>query len=58
MFMTCVSVSYILFAPEGIGLITGALFGVTPSYALSVGLGCAVSLLLLLLFARRPKTTN
>jgi carbon starvation protein CstA len=58
MFMTCVSVSYILFAPEGIGLITGALFGVTPSYSLSVGLGCAVSLLLLLLFARRPKVTQ
>ena len=53
LFMTCVSVTYILFAPEGIGKITHTLFGFAPSYALSVTAGIAVSLLLLLIFARR-----
>ncbi len=56
MFMTCVSVSYILFAPEGIGLITAPLFGMTPDYGWAVGIGVAVALIFLIMFVRKIKS--
>ncbi len=50
MFMTVVTVSYILFAPEGIGLLTQAIFGVKVDYYLAIGIGIAVALLFLAMF--------
>ncbi|MDE7160734.1 MAG: carbon starvation protein A [Muribaculaceae bacterium] len=56
LFMTQVTVTYICFAPEGIGLITDPLLGLTLSYEAAVGIGVAASLILLLLFARTLRT--
>lgn len=58
MFMTVVTVSYILFAPEGFGLITMALFGVAIDYWLSIGIGVAVAIIFLALFIKRRKGLN
>lgn len=52
LFMTCVTVTYIFFAPEGIGIIADKLAGISVSYEFSLGMGLAVSALFLLLFAR------
>ena len=50
MFMTAVSVSYLLFArrPEGFGL----------PWGLATGIGCAVAVGLLILFAAKKKKTH
>lgn len=53
LFMTVVTVSYILFAPEGIGLLTQALFGVCVDYWLAIGCGVGVALTLLVMFLTR-----
>ena len=50
LFMTCVTVSYILFAPEGLGNITDSLFGIRIGYEVSVTVGIAVALFLWMLF--------
>lgn len=55
MFMTSVTVTYILFAPEGLNLIFQPLFGFSISYPVAVGLGLAVNVLLLALFARKVR---
>lgn len=52
MFMTCVTVTYICFAPEGFGLLTDMLWGIRISYASSVGVGLIVSGIMLILFSR------
>lgn len=53
LFMTVVTVSYILFAPEGLGLLTQALFGVGIDYWLAIGIGVAVALSFLVMFLTR-----
>lgn len=53
MFMTVVTVSYILFAPEGLGLLTQALFGLRIDYWLAIGIGVAVALTFLAIFLTR-----
>ncbi len=61
MFMTCVTVTYIFFAPEGFGALTETLSGYRFSYGLSLGAGICVTTLLTWLFARRladMKTTD
>jgi carbon starvation protein A len=52
MFMTAVTVTYIFFAPEGLGSITEVMWGTRPEYMTSVGIGLGATLLLTLLFAR------
>ncbi|MCH5217298.1 MAG: carbon starvation protein A [Muribaculaceae bacterium] len=52
LFMTAVTVTYIVFAPEGIGIITDALAGVRISYELSVAVGLGVTAVFAYLFSR------
>ena len=52
MFMTAVTMTYIVFAPEGIGAITDKMWGITPSYEISVGTGLAITAILTGLFFR------
>ena len=52
MFMTAVTVTYILFAPEGIGIITKEIWGFGISYELSVATGIAAASVLGILFMR------
>lgn len=52
LFMTSVTVSYILFAPEGFQSVTMELFGFEIPYAFAVGAGIAVSGLFLFMFRR------
>jgi chromate transport protein ChrA len=56
MFMTAVTVTYIFFAPEGLGYFIKPLMGVHAAYALAVGLGIVAMLLLAILFARYQRT--
>lgn len=58
MFMTAVTVTYIMFAREGIGALTDMLFGIKIAYewALCIGLGAVA--LLTFLFARFLKKLN
>ncbi|MCM1290355.1 MAG: carbon starvation protein A [Prevotella sp.] len=56
MFMTCVTVTYILYAPEGLGLLTLPLLGYTPSYELSIGVGMVVTVLFTSMFVKYVKT--
>ena len=50
--MTCVTVTYIFFAPEGFGALTDALWGLRIGYEVSLAIGVAVSGWMLVLFAR------
>ncbi len=52
LFMTCVTVTYIFFAPEGFGALTDKLWGFRIGYEISLGIGLATAALMLLLFAR------
>ncbi len=52
LFMTCVTVTYIFFAPEGFGALTDALWGLRIGYEVSLGIGVTVSGWMLVLFAR------
>lgn len=52
LFMTCVTATYILFAPEGLGLITDSLWGFRISYEIALGCGLAVTSLFAYLFSR------
>lgn len=58
LFMTVVTVSYIIFAPEGFGVVLQDLLGVSGAYLLSIGGGLAVAALFLLLFAKWLKGMN
>jgi len=51
-FMTVVTVSYIFFAPEGLGIITDSLLGYKFGYEVSLAIGTAVAALLLWIFTR------
>lgn len=50
LFMTAVTVTYITFAPEGIGALTDSLFGVRIAYEFALGCGLVISALMLTLF--------
>ena len=52
LFMTCVTVTYIFFAPEGFSIITSNLLGASIPYEAALGVGIATSGFLLLLFTR------
>lgn len=52
LFMTCVTVTYIFFAPEGFGSLTDSLFGFKFGYDFSVAIGCGVAALFLYMFSR------
>ena len=52
LFMTCVTVTYIFFAPEGFGALTEAIWGIGIGYEFSLGIGLATSCVMLLLFSR------
>ena len=55
MFMTAVTSTYIMFAPEGFCLLTQSLFGFKIGYAFSVWFGVAISVLFLTMFLYRAK---
>lgn len=55
MFMTAVTSTYIMFAPEGFSLLTQSLFGFKIGYAFSVGFGIAMSVIFLTMFLYRAK---
>lgn len=55
MFMTAVTSTYIMFAPEGFSLLTQSLFGFKIGYVFSVGFGIAMSVLFLAMFLYRAK---
>lgn len=50
MFMTCVTVTYIFFAPEGFGALTDSLLGFTISYEVSLAIGLSATAVLTYLF--------
>ncbi len=52
LFMTCVTVTYIFFAPEGFSTLTNSVWGIMIPYELALGMGIVVSGLLLFLFAK------
>lgn len=52
MFMTAVTVTYIMFAPEGLSSVSEMLCGYHIPYSMAVGVGLVVSGIFLLLFAR------
>ena len=51
LFMTCVTVTYILFAPEGLSMLTQSAFGTVVKYEYAVGGGVLAAALLLYWFA-------
>lgn len=51
-FMTCVTVTYIFFAPEGFTALTQTLWGCAIPYSAALGIGLAASVLLIVLFIR------
>lgn len=51
-FMTCVTVTYIFFAPEGFGIIAQRLLGVSGAYIFSIGMGLATAAAFVILFFR------
>lgn len=57
-FMTCVTVSYIVFAPEGFGGLVQALGGSGVPYALAIGIGIAAMALLVAIFAHKHSQQN
>ena len=52
MFMTCVTVTYIIFAPEGLQGVAETAWGTSIPYNVACACGCLVSLLFLALFGR------
>lgn len=50
LFMTCVTTTYIFFAPEGFSALTTALWDMPIPYEVALGLGLAVSAALLGMF--------
>lgn len=55
MFMTAVTSTYIMFAPEGFSLLTQSLLGFKIGYAFSVGFGIAMFVIFLTMFLYRAK---
>lgn len=52
LFMTAVTVTYIFFAPEGVGALTDKLWGVKIAYEWALGIGVVISAVFLLMFTR------
>ena len=50
--MTCVTVSYIFFAPEGFSSLTQYLLSTSIPYELAIGAGIGVAFIFLLMFMR------
>lgn len=50
LFMTAVSITYILYAPEGLSLLTLPLLGFKISYPIAIGCGCSLSALIGVVF--------
>lgn len=55
LFMTCVTTTYIIFAPEGVSALTNTLWGAPVPYTFAIGTGLMVSALLLVWFMRWQK---
>jgi carbon starvation protein CstA len=53
LFMTCVTVSYIFYAPEGLSLLTGLLFGVRIPHCAAISIGVLTAVAFMLLFVRK-----
>lgn len=58
LFMTCVSVSYILFAPEGLGVILQDMMGTENAYLLAVGVGITVAFTFCALFYKKVRNIS
>lgn len=58
LFMTCVTVTYIIFAPEGFGVVLSSFIGMEESYSIALGAGLGVSLIFLILFGRFLKNLD
>jgi len=52
LFMTCVTVTYIIYAPEGLRGLTMHLWGVAPGYNVACAAGCLAAIILLAIFAK------
>ena len=57
LFMTCVTVTYIFFAPEGFQSLALSLLGIEIPYWFAVGMGISVSVVFLYLFRKRVQTS-
>jgi carbon starvation protein CstA len=53
LFMTCVTVSYIFYAPEGLSLLTDLLFGLNISHCAAISIGVLTAVAFMLLFVRK-----
>ena len=51
-FMTCVCVTYIFFAPEGLTMLTQSAFGMSIPYEFALGLGVGTALVLFAIFTK------
>lgn len=58
MFMSAVTSTYIVFAPEGFSLLTRQLWNIDISYPIAVGIGITVTAIFLILFAIRVNKSN
>lgn len=58
LFMTMVTMTYIVFAPEGLGVFLNDLVGINGSYVISLCFGAAVTLVFLTLFLRWQRMVN
>ena len=56
LFMTCVTTTYIVFAPEGLSAVTSSLWGAGVPYEVAVGAGVAVSAIFLAMFVSWLRT--
>lgn len=58
MFMTCVTVTYIFFAPEGFSSLSNSLWGMPIPYEAALGIGLAVTACFLMLFLRWQRSLS
>lgn len=58
LFMTCVTITYIFFAPEGFSIISTELSGTPIPYGVALAIGLSVSALLLFIFTKWLKTAQ
>lgn len=58
LFMTCVTVSYILFAPEGFGNFIHEWLGIEMSYKISIACGIVVAVVFLMLFYKKIRNIS
>lgn len=58
LFMTCVTVTYIFFAPEGFGALTDSLWGFRIAYEAALAIGLVTTAAMLLIFSRFLRLRN